>query len=110
MSAMGMEHRTAQESFKAAKLPVDAGADLNAEGWEAPYIEQIDEEDNCERVVNELNGTPPTMAIYGSNIETIKCLIQNDASVNLQSDEYTLLFAVLKLLRAHGVEAERDDS
>jgi ankyrin repeat protein len=87
--------RAAQESFKATKLLVDAGADVNADGWEAPYIEPIEDEDGLMRMARKLSGTPLCMAIYGGSFETVQYLVQNGASVNSPTDEVTPLFLVL---------------
>jgi ankyrin repeat protein len=76
--------RAANTSKEATEILLKAGADVNATGWDTPWITEVGE-DGSEREVKKFSGTPLYMAISGDNVDIVECLIQGGASVDLPS-------------------------
>ncbi|EED23356.1 hypothetical protein TSTA_067850 [Talaromyces stipitatus ATCC 10500] len=92
--------RVTFRSFEATMILVEAGAGVNAVGWETPFFTEVDDHGN-ERQVGTVCGTPLCMAVYGDNPDIVSYLMQNGASVDLQStDDEAPMDIVLPMLQS----------
>ncbi|KAF3400789.1 hypothetical protein DPV78_005126 [Talaromyces pinophilus] len=109
--------RVANTFKEATEILLKAGADVNAAGWDTPWITEVDEY-GSQREVKKFCGTPLYMAISGDNLEVVECLIEGGASVDLPSAgiiplTHTLIMArwnddsmkIFRLLLDHGADA-----
>lgn len=76
--------RAASTSKEATEILLKAGADVNATGWDTPWVTEVDEF-GSEREVKHFSGTPLYMAISRDKLDIVECLIQAGASVDLPS-------------------------
>ncbi|OQD71732.1 hypothetical protein PENPOL_c001G05426 [Penicillium polonicum] len=73
--------RSARKSKRAVELLLDANADINAQGWEEPWHDELDAS-GSEVEVKPFAGTPLVMAVFGGDLEMVEYFIKRGAEIN----------------------------
>ncbi|CAI7590585.1 unnamed protein product [Penicillium viridicatum] len=73
--------RSVRKSKRAVELLLDANADINAQGWEEPWYDELDAS-GSEVEVKPFAGTPLVMAVFGGDLEIVEYLIKRGAKLN----------------------------
>ncbi|KAL4928200.1 uncharacterized protein BDV17DRAFT_264963 [Aspergillus undulatus] len=88
--------RSVQKSKRAVELLLNANADINAQGWDEPWYDDVDE-GGSEIEIKPFSGTPLTMAVLFKDVEMVRYLIDRGAAINfpLRASTTPLLAAIL---------------